>query len=119
MADPRIVPAQDRRAPALSPLMVAHSRNGVGEKVNFCPFGCPGDDLDEFGYCRHLVGFTNEPREGGVLEPMHQRGGRRYVDSSALEKVRKGDRFVQITVSYRVYREAPDLAPAKALTQKG
>ncbi len=27
-------------------------------KVNHCPFGCKEADLDEWGYCHHLVGFA-------------------------------------------------------------
>jgi hypothetical protein len=30
-----------------------------GAKVNYCPFGCGADDLDDYGHCRHLVGFTD------------------------------------------------------------
>lgn len=28
------------------------------DSTNYCPFGCRQSDLDEFGYCCHLVGFT-------------------------------------------------------------
>lgn len=31
----------------------------TGRKVIYCPFGCPLDDLDEYGHCKHLVGHTN------------------------------------------------------------
>jgi len=79
--------------------------NSRGEKINFCPHGCPDDDLDENGYCRHLVGFTNEPRLGGTYEPMVVNDkGRRVVMGQSPQKIQKGDQFVQITVSYRVYR---------------
>lgn len=27
---------------------------------NLCPFGCTEERLDENGYCRHLVGFTDD-----------------------------------------------------------
>lgn len=49
---------------------------------NHCPYGCQHSDLDERGYCVHLVGFTNDrkiyepivhvkrvPRENGIPVP--------------------------------------------------
>jgi hypothetical protein len=29
------------------------------EVVNYCPFGCEKEDLDDHGYCEHLIGFKN------------------------------------------------------------
>jgi hypothetical protein len=105
MADPRTLAAPQDRRNALSPLIRAMYSNTRGEKLNFCPHGCRDDELDENGYCRHLVGFTNDPKPGGVMEPMVVNDkGRRVVMGGSPQKVLKGDTFVQITCSYRVYR---------------
>jgi hypothetical protein len=37
------------------------------QKESHCPFGCGVPELNETGYCRHLVGFTND---GKTLEPV-------------------------------------------------
>lgn len=112
--------------PALSPLMQAKGRCRTGEKANACPFGCPDQKLDENGYCKHLVGFTNStPAEcslgKGLMEPMVTVGGRKVVQvrresvpgedgdeegEPVLEKVLPADVLVRITVSSRVYRQA-------------
>jgi hypothetical protein len=34
-----------------------------GANANVCPFGCPDDELDENGYCFHLVGFSPDGRK--------------------------------------------------------
>jgi hypothetical protein len=39
-----------------------------GQKKNYCPYGCPTEDLDEYGYCVHLQGFTND---GKIVEPLN------------------------------------------------
>ncbi len=130
MADPRESPVETRKNP-LSPLMRALTQNKAGEKVNFCPFGCEVEDLDDHGYCRHLIGFTNSSptdcKNGkGVFEPMVKQQGRRIVqvkrpriargpDEEGIQQfeegppdlpaVKKTDKLVQITVSHRVYRD--------------
>lgn len=106
MADPRILAPQDRRQ-KLSPLMAAKAKNTTGEKLNFCPFGCEVEDLDDNGYCKHLVGFTED---GKAFEPMREdknkdgSQGRRKVFGAEKKPVLKTDQLVQITTSYRVYR---------------
>lgn len=46
-----------------------------GQVVIFCPFGCVhGADLDEYGYCRHLVGFTNDKKTYEPILPVMLRG---------------------------------------------
>ena len=89
-----------------SPLMQALSKASLGESPNFCPFGCQSEQLDENGYCRHLVGFTvpGEPHHFEPLAPPDA-AGYRTVRGARREPVRKGDRLVQITVSSRVYRD--------------
>ncbi len=120
MADPRIVNPSERK-PHLSPLMLAKSKNTKGGKVNACPFGCKIENLDDNGYCHHLVGFTND---GKIYEPMIDEKvkdpfggkdrftGRRKVIAEIDGKdnrqpVLPTDTLVQITVSQRVYREKP------------
>ena len=113
MADPRLVTDVKKRLPKLSPLMQAKADNVDGSKVNMCPFGCEDEELDDFGYCGHLVGFTND---GKLMEPqvVNEFGRRQVVvatrregkkDVPVLEPVLKTDKLVQITTSYRVYRK--------------
>jgi hypothetical protein len=66
-----------------------------------CPFGCRMDDegVDQNGYCRHLVGFTND---GKTMEPLVKH--RFHQSHGAPQPVRKDDVLVRVTVSYRVYR---------------
>ncbi len=115
MADPRQVGPQQRKA-NLSPLMEAKGLASQGEKVNFCPFGCELEDLDDQGYCKHVAGFTND---GVEMEPLVTVNGRRLVQVPLVtneagkqvpryEKVRKTDKLVRITTSSRVYRETKD-----------
>lgn len=42
--------------------------NKAGGDVYACPFGCPEEAYDEHWYCRHLVGFTDDPALG--YEPL-------------------------------------------------
>ncbi len=87
MSDPRVQSLLDRKQD-MSPLMKAQAL-AKGEKVNFCPFGCSLEVLDEHGYCRHLIGFTNEfttsaqnkvsVLPGAGYEPMVRRLGKRIV----------------------------------------
>ena len=107
-----------------SDLLKAKSRS-VNGKVNACPFGCEFKHLDESGYCRHLVGFTDN---GKQFEPMVRVKGKRVVRCRTVEteemaefddngnpvmekvkvpvldKVMAGDVLVKISTSYRVYR---------------
>lgn len=75
----------------------------MGERVNFCPFGCKDEQLDDNGYCVHLVGFTTD---GKVMEPMGMDAqGKRKVFGSKSQEVLPDDKLVRITVSSRVYRQ--------------
>jgi len=124
-----------------SELLKAQARAGAGEKVNFCPFGCEDEQLDEHGYCRHLIGFTNDKKN---FEPMVRvKRGRKVVRvrkegtgefvrdmeeddegnpvmveeeimKPVLEPVLSTDKLVQISISYRVYRDIPKVQPSKA-----
>lgn len=123
MADPRLeaVPHGSK----LSPLMYAKARAKSGNKVNACPFGCKTQQLDQHGYCRHLVGFT-VPGNDQYYYPMHMGpGGRRVVKprterddelsvegeepvlKTVAEPVKEGDQLVLITSCSRVYRDVP------------
>jgi len=130
MADPReYVPAVNpvRQREVMSPLMRAKAASLDGQAVNFCPFGCTAEKLDEHGYCNHLIGFSNDKV---TYEPMvrHRANGRRvvqvrtkpvgqeYDDLGNVHAVVKPvneeclptDKFVQITTSWRVYRKLPN-----------
>jgi hypothetical protein len=115
MADPRILGVEQRQKKAnLSPLMLRKSQETTGEKVNVCPFGCEAEDLDEHGYCDHLIGFTRDKKfyEPQVMNPLTER--REVVGSVRDPKtgkmvpnlllVKQSDQLVQITDCYRVYR---------------
>lgn len=112
----------------LSALMKAKEKCPVGEVVNFCPW-CEDNELDDNGYCRHLIGFTND---GKLYEPMVQDGEYRKVKvdrpkipmpgtnrfswgPAKLPEVLKTDKLVRITCSSRVYRnvdEQPNIKTA-------
>jgi len=123
MADPRLeaVPHGSK----MSPLMYAKSRKKAGNKVNACPFNCVDRQLDQNGYCRHLVGFT-VPGDDKYYYPMTMGpGGRRVVKSrmvvdeelscdgeepvlkAVAEPIKEGDLLVLITNCHRVYRDVP------------
>lgn len=87
-----------------SPLMEALSKAGEGNVVNFCPYGCETGDLDENGYCYHLVGFT-VPGVDKVMEPQVMGPHGRYQIQLPRERVRPTDHLEKITVSSRVYRK--------------
>lgn len=100
--------APNQRSTNDSPFMAA-LRKSNGALVNGCPFGCGHEDLDKRGYCRHLVGFTND---GEVLEPLVRTGEDEVkVVGPGLKdkpkKVQPGDVLVKITTSSRVYRQVP------------
>lgn len=126
---PSALPIENRKD-TRSPLLCAQAKAGTGDKVNFCPFGCEDKHLDEHGYCKHLVGFTND---GKAYEPMKRNAvGRRVVqvptkevgmeqdDDGVMQKVfapvlppvQKTDVLVPISVSSRVYRDVTKQAKA-------
>ena len=116
---------RDRR----SRLMRALGKTSHRSDVNFCPYGCDDLDLDEHGYCYHLIGFTlpgdrtkyepllppvkdwDDPqdhdglsKEMGFLCRTHEAGVRK-TGCGKRGKVQKGDVLVDITCSCRVYRD--------------
>lgn len=127
MADPRTTGPQTRNANH-SPLMKALTAASQGEPVNFCPHGCTTEELDDNGYCRHLVGFTKDKK---TMEPYvtvtktlaDEQGEeytttRRFVRGSTPEPCLKGDKFEQITDTYRVYRDVDKVASAEKTPAK-
>lgn len=92
-----------------------------------CPFGCGEPQCDEFGYCEHLLGFTNcrlpegelknEPPVGAedafvellVTDP---KTGKRQVDGSKTLPLKKGDFLVRNTITRWVFRE-PEVKPTE------
>lgn len=100
-----------------SKLMYLKAHTDQGQQVNLCPFGCAPDELDENGYCRHLVGFSrgkemfepNEPVTVGYHTYMRTNG-------KTPKPILKTDHLERITCNYyRVYRDVDNLdKPRKA-----
>lgn len=106
--------------------------------VNYCPCGCTLEDLDEHGYCDHLVGFTNDKKKYEALirerdlEDKELTGRVKVVSGNKGAKrkpIEEGDILVNPTfeildngawhtahrwVSYRVYRAKKENKLAKA-----
>jgi hypothetical protein len=89
----------------------------TGEPVLACPYGCGLAEVDEYGMCEHLIGFTNsrlpegEVRkgDGSEIEVLSKHGvfddfGRR-MHTNERQKLKKGDFLVRITCTSRVYRD--------------
>lgn len=104
--------------------------------TNFCPYGCTA--LDENGYCRHLVGFSDDGKSLEPLEAVRMRSRkdedgntvagefvRWRVNGRKRQPVQKGDKLVNpetpqldkgiVTmakrwVSARVYRDVPEVS---------
>lgn len=106
MADPRQVGPQQRSANH-SPLMAKLVKRSQGEVVNECPFGCTDEELDDNGYCGHLIGFYSQ---GTMYEPRIRRkkDGRIIVSGAQKKPMEKGFRLVRITTSARVYSPRQD-----------
>lgn len=74
--------------------------------VNRCPFGCSDDQLDQHGFCGHLVGFYNG---GQTFEPrvVRKKDKRIVVDGTKRQPMKQGYRLVRITTTARVYSPTP------------
>lgn len=40
--------------------------------ANHCPFGCQAGDLDDHGYCFHLMGFTDDKKTYEPVAPIYR-----------------------------------------------
>ncbi len=134
MDHPENLPPPGQRKSPLSDLMQQKAKALTGQKVNVCPFGCVMKELDEHGYCRHLVGFCElipgVPQERLLMEPMiMDNKGRRIVQCRQvknpaapdgdtipeLDPVLPTDSLVRISTCARVYRRIEE--SPKALSQ--
>lgn len=70
-----------------SELVKAQSR--AKGKVNACPFGCTLPQLDDNGYCRHLIGFTSDLK---TYEPLVRET---KINAATGEKFFTGRRIVR------------------------
>lgn len=105
-------PISRGRKPNYSPLMKAKMKAAPGEVVNLCQFGCEDHHLDDHGRCCHVVGHCDprgqKPVAGVIMydelgQKPNQYGHR--SNTGRVLKTQKGDKFVRITSSYRVYRD--------------
>jgi len=91
--------------------------------IVYCPFGCEVEDMDDQGYCHHLVGFTSDNK---IFEPLSRRkDGRPMVTHKGRQPVLKTDVLVnpetrnkdgsiaKAGVSSRVYRKTVKKPEAK------
>lgn len=95
----------------------------TGHTANLCPFGCTSQELDDFGYCRHLIGFTqpqNPKQFETFMPPDKEDGMRRRVDGKQIRPVKPGDVVVPISsaAGSRVYRDV-DLEQMEEATRPG
>lgn len=97
----------------------------AGSLINLCPFGCEDYELDERGYCHHLIGFAidENAKEGSEMELARQtlkktnrkgdeeddkrikvtKGRQRLEDGTwtKLERIQPGDTIQQITFTQK------------------
>lgn len=119
----RVTPKTDLRSK-----LIRSKERAAGMVVNACPFGCKSHQLDAEGYCKHMVGTTEQgdAAEIRVYFPMVWREDAkkpgqlstryRFTDGSNPKPLQAGDRLVRVTTCYRVYRqnyelEVPSLDP--------
>lgn len=64
----------------------------VNARPNLCPFGCADTQLDDHGYCHHLVGFTDGTKDGDstIFERTRKVGGRWVTGEMDEEKLEDG-----------------------------
>jgi hypothetical protein len=98
------------------------------QKANYCPFGCATEDIDEYGYCHHLMGFTNDrltyeqtrrlyrhnedgiPYDTGYRitnEPVECKKGDVFINPERPQIVNNAVHMAKAWVSDRVYRNVP------------
>jgi hypothetical protein len=107
MSDPRNEPNPQQRSANLSPLMKGLLvQRATGRRYNGCVFGCQDHELDDNGYCAHLVGFYDK---GNTYEPrvVRKKDKRIVVSGAARQPMKKGFVLVRITTCARVYSPEP------------
>lgn len=110
--DPRVLSPGQRRSNH-SPLLQRLMARQTGEIINECPFGCTDEELDERGFCGHLIGFYNG---GKTFEPrVRLKDGRIIVDGTKRQPMLRGYIRKKISTTARVYRKEPvkELIPPK------
>lgn len=106
-------PKTDRRSDYLK----AKAFSG-GAVVNTCPYGCEDHQLDDRGFCKHLVGHSHpcgEEERPTVFSPLKYdrtlSGEIKYDvlvnDGNDIQEVLLSDELVRISVSHMVYRKNP------------
>ncbi len=119
MADPRIrgvTLSPNKRGANLSKLERAKRKAHDRQKVNACPFGCEIADIDDSGYCRHLVGFANDKSGMYPFLAVDDKGRRQVSDK--LVPIPADAKLIRISVSWRVYHETMALLPAPEKPKK-
>lgn len=91
---------KDNRTPLLK--AVTRAKMAKDPPPNFCPFGCEAHQLDDNGYCHHLIGFTDGGRFFEPRKPTDHMGITTLGGKHKLP-MRKGFVRVPISVSARVY----------------
>ncbi len=108
------------------------TRTKAPRVINKCPFGCQLPDLDEHGYCHHLVGFIDAREDGRytgkimelretIPESIVEPGENGWVPGGGVERTgvkaqhinEKVDHVVQIGYTARIYRESANIRPRK------
>lgn len=100
--DPRKFGPQQRQARHSKLLRAKKKATANNQVVNTCPFGCRDHQIDQNGYCYHLIGTSDDKR---TYEPMVLKNGARWTDGRKREKIQDGDHVVRISNNFRVYRD--------------
>ena len=98
--------------------MATTNSNQKIDDRNHCPMGCEKWELDEHGYCAHLVGFTNRGKlmetiaynDRGFIQVRHDlvapvEKGDKLVNPEKVIHDQAGSHVMQEWVSARVYRK--------------
>ena len=73
--------------PQMDPRVAALPRNAAAKPKGsiplLCPFGCGRKEVNESGYCKHLIGFTDDNHNMELRQPQITKNG----DDTGYEKV--------------------------------
>lgn len=81
MAHPEQLSVHDRVAQAIQ------KERAAGRKFNACPCGCTDQMLNQHGYCRHLIGWTNDKKWYEARQRVTRTGLDGKPDGSPYERV--------------------------------